>query len=122
MITIIISIILLSLSLLFLSLLLLGSSWFNGLTYDKKRWVPYNGGISTEQLQWLKKVLKHSQIKNEKVIIFCHQPVYAPNKPQSLVWNSEEVLEVVRGSGCVKLWIAGHDHNGQVSVGGRWVV
>jgi manganese-dependent ADP-ribose/CDP-alcohol diphosphatase len=94
--------------------LTIGSGWFNGLSYDMRRWVPYNGGISTEQLNWLKIVLKRSNENNEKVVIFCHQPVYAPNKPQSLVWNAEETLAIIREHGNVVIWIAGHDHGGQV--------
>ena len=92
----------------------IGGNWFNGLSYDMRRWVPYNGGISKEQLVWLDKVLRDSHESNEKVIIFCHQPVYATTKPQSVVWNSEEVLEIIRKYGNVVIWIAGHDHSGQV--------
>ena len=94
--------------------LTIGTGWFNGLSYDMRRWVPYNGGISIEQLNWLKIVLTRSYENNEKVVIFCHQPVYAPNKPQSLVWNAEEALAVIREHGNVVMWIAGHDHGGQV--------
>jgi predicted MPP superfamily phosphohydrolase len=94
--------------------LTIGSGWFNGLSYEKRRWVPYNGGVSTEQIKWLKEVLKKSYDLNEKIVIFCHQPVHAPNKPQSLIWNSEEILEIIREYGNVVLWIAGHDHGGQV--------
>jgi 3',5'-cyclic AMP phosphodiesterase CpdA len=94
--------------------LTIGSGWFNGLTYNMRRWVPYNGGISKEQISWLKIVLEQSEKMNEKVVIFCHQPVFAPSKPQSLVWNAEEVLEVIREHGNVVTWIAGHDHGGQV--------
>ena len=94
--------------------LTIGSGWFNGLTYNMRRWVPYNGGISKEQIIWLQNVLLKSSELNEKVVIFCHQPVYAPNKPQSLVWNAEEILEVIRKHGNVVMWMAGHDHGGQV--------
>ena len=94
--------------------LTIGSGWFNGLTYHKRRWVPYNGGISRAQIDWLRIVLEKSHQNNEKVVIFCHQPIYAPNKPQSLVWNAEEVLDTVREHGNVVMWLAGHDHGGQV--------
>ena len=93
----------------------IGGNWFNGLTYNMRRWVPYNGGISKEQIAWLDNVLKTSYELNEKVVIFCHQPVYAINKPQSVVWNSEVVLEIIRKYGNVVIWIAGHDHSGQVN-------
>jgi manganese-dependent ADP-ribose/CDP-alcohol diphosphatase len=78
--------------------------------------VPYNGGVSKEQLGWLKQVLAQSVTDEEKVVIFCHQPIYAPNKPQSVVWNAEELLELVHQSGNVLCWIAGHDHGGQYSM------
>ena len=94
--------------------LTIGSGWFNGLTYNMRRWVPYNGGISKEQIIWLQNILLKSSELNEKIVIFCHQPVYAPNKPQSLVWNAEEILEVIRKHGNVVMWMAGHDHGGQV--------
>jgi manganese-dependent ADP-ribose/CDP-alcohol diphosphatase len=91
-----------------------GAGWFDGLAYNKRRWVPYNGGIGQEQLHWLKEILRKASERTEKVVIFCHQPVFAANKPQSLVWNSEEVLDIVREFGNVVMWIAGHDHGGQV--------
>jgi len=49
------------------------------------------------------------------VVVFCHQPVYAPDKPQSVVWNAEELLDAVHASGNVVVWLAGHDHSGQYS-------
>jgi hypothetical protein len=72
----------------------ISGTWFNNLPCEKYRWVPYNGGISHDQLNWLKTVLSISKSRNEKLLTFCHQPVYAPTKPNSLVWNAEEVLSV----------------------------
>ena len=48
-------------------------------------------------------------------MVFCHQPIHAPDKPQSLVWNAEKLLNLIQSSGNVMIWIAGHDHSGQYS-------
>lgn len=90
----------------------LSGTWFNNLPREKKRWVPYNGGIGQKQLDWFSRVLSLSRDNSERVVVFCHQPVYSPERPQSLVWNSEQLLSIVRDSGNVVMWVAGHDHNG----------
>lgn len=91
----------------------LGHTWFQGLPRDKLRWVPFNGGIGEEQLQWLQRTLTLAKQHQEKVILFCHQPVYAPTRPNSLVWNAEEVLQLLWSFDNVVMWMAGHDHGGQ---------
>jgi len=92
-------------------------TWFNNLPFHKRRWVPYNGGVSEQQLHWLDKVLQQSYEKKEKVIVFSHQPIWAPDKPQSLIWNAEDILSVLhKRDNHVCLWIAGHDHSGQYDV------
>ena len=125
-------------------------SWFNNLPRDKFRFVPYNGGLGELQLQWLEQTLADAKSKDQRCIIFAHQPVHAPDKPQSLIWNSEAVVDIMKVSayspsllfycssaytfpppsfpplfaphpspcqaaGNVRLWIAGHDHDGQYS-------
>ena len=90
--------------------------WFNNLPFEKYRWVPYNGGVSKLQLNWLENILSYSKKQSEKVFIFCHQPIYAPDKPQSLIWNAEEILQLLHSSGNVHMWMAGHDHEGQYSI------
>ena len=90
-----------------------GGGWFNNLPRDRYRYVPYNGAISQLQLSWLRSVLSKAEERNEKVVFFCHQPIYSPNKPQSVVWNSEEILEIVHSFKNTFMWIAGHDHGGQ---------
>lgn len=87
-------------------------TWFNGLSREKMRWVPYNGGCSVAQINWFKDILHKSKENNERVIVFCHQPIWSPHKPYSIVWNSEEILQAVHASGNVCLWISGHDHDG----------
>jgi hypothetical protein len=48
--------------------------------------------------------------QNEKVGIFCHQPC-SSSKPNSLLWNAEEVLALIREYP-VAIFAAGHDHGG----------
>lgn len=101
--------------------LTMSGTWFNNLSKDKYRWVPYNGGIGKNQLKWLQNVLKESKRHEEKVIIFSHQPIFAETKSQSLIWNSEEVLDILWESNNVHMWMAGHDHDGQYSIDGNGI-
>ena len=88
-------------------------TWFDNLPRDLYRYVPYNGGIGEAQLAWFKDTLKDAKSKDQRCIVFCHQPALAPDKPQSVLWNSEVVRREMEKSGNVALWIAGHDHDGQ---------
>jgi len=72
--------------------------------------VDWNGGISTEQLEWLMTQLDKSVEKNEKVIIFCHFPVFPENVHNLLNYN--EVLSVLSGYQNVIAWFNGHNHTG----------
>jgi manganese-dependent ADP-ribose/CDP-alcohol diphosphatase len=89
--------------------------WFDGLSRENYRYVPYNGGLSKEQIRWFRDELRASSECGQKVVVFCHQPIHAPKKPQSVLWNAEEVKAAIRecGSSCVVGWLAGHDHDGQ---------
>ena len=99
------------------SALKMGGNWFKDLPREKFRYVPYNGRVSDTQLAWLWDVLLKAQQEKEKVIVFCHQPIYSPLKPHNLVWNSEEILSTLHSFGdTVQMWVAGHDHGGQYAV------
>ena len=89
--------------------------WFKDLPIDKYKFVPYNGGISNKQLQWLDDVITKSIKNNEKVIVFSHQPIHAPDKQQSLIFNSEEIKSIL-SKGNVICYFAGHDHDGQFDI------
>lgn len=96
----------------------ISGGWFTNLPVEKFRYVPYNGGVSVEQLEWLERVVARSATLDEKLICFSHQPIFAPNKPQSLIWNCEEILAILHKYQNAKLWMAGHDHDGQYAVDG----
>ncbi|KAL0924492.1 hypothetical protein M5K25_005325 [Dendrobium thyrsiflorum] len=88
-----------------------------GLAGLEKRFLMFNGAVGKKQLEWLDNVLKESTEHGQKVIVGCHLPL-DPNSatPAALLWNYEEVMEVIHRYRCVKVCFAGHDHKGGYSV------
>ena len=89
-------------------------NWFHNLLYEDHRYVPFNGGLSSDQLCWLDAVLQEARASNELVYIFCHCPCH-PQSCQSsgLMWNSETLLELLHTyTPNVVAVFAGHDHVG----------
>jgi manganese-dependent ADP-ribose/CDP-alcohol diphosphatase len=74
----------------------------------------WNGAVGKKQLSWLRKLLDETQKNKEKVIIFCHFPVY-PNDAHNL-WDAEEVIELIEKFSCVKAYINGHNHHGKYAL------
>lgn len=72
--------------------------------------IDWNGGISRDQLLWLESQLKEAEIKNEKVIIFCHFPI-APENIHNLL-NYKEILPVIESNRSAVAWFNGHNHSG----------
>jgi len=70
----------------------------------------WNGGIGEEQLAWLEQILYKADQKEEKVIIFCHYPIYPVHRHNLL--NAEEVLTLLKNYKGVKMWLNGHNHDG----------
>ena len=70
----------------------------------------WNGGIGKKQLQWLTKVLRKANKQDKKALVFCHYPI----RPFSdhCLWNSDEVVNILEQSACVKAWFNGHHHSG----------
>ena len=90
-----------------------GEDWSAGLTGLEKRFMPYNGMIGEEQMNWLKSTLAEAAVKKESVIILTHVP-FCPGgcNPNNLLWNYQEVLNTMNESGNVIAVFAGHDHEG----------
>jgi predicted phosphodiesterase len=74
----------------------------------------WNGGVGPKQLRWLKTTLADARSAGEKVIAFCHFPVYPPGAHN--LWNDTEVVEILEASGSVVAFINGHDHAGGYAV------
>jgi manganese-dependent ADP-ribose/CDP-alcohol diphosphatase len=70
----------------------------------------WNGGIGKTQLDWLESVLKDVSLKGQKAVIFCHYPIFPPNKHNLL--NDKELLTLLKNCKGVKMWINGHNHKG----------
>lgn len=70
----------------------------------------YNGGISREQMDWLKEELDTAERNHEAVLLFSHHPLYAA--PGLTALNDLEILELISGYSCVKGAISGHHHPG----------
>lgn len=91
------------------------TDWLHNLADDNLRYLPFNGGISSQQLEWLETQLLDAVQKNERCLLFSHMAIYRPaSQEQNLLWNSEEILKVLHATpkGTVISFISGHDHDG----------
>jgi len=90
-------------------------NYFEGLEGDKLRYVPFNGGIGSEQMKWFKTEVLASKEKNEKVIILSHLPLHHGScSHRNVAFNSPDILSFIQteGKGVVSLVLAGHAHRG----------
>lgn len=89
----------------------LAQSWLDQMESDEiinaNFW---NGGIGNKQLHWLESVLKDVLLKGQKAVIFCHYPIFPPDKHNLL--NDKELLTLLKNYKGVKMWINGHNHKG----------
>jgi predicted MPP superfamily phosphohydrolase len=74
---------------------------------DSPKW---NGAIGKKQLIWLRSVLDKANNTNEKVILLCHFPVCPENEHN--LWNASEIIELIESYPCVKVYMSGHNHQG----------
>mmetsp|Transcript_27481 Transcript_27481/g.72375 ORF Transcript_27481/g.72375 Transcript_27481/m.72375 type:complete len:382 (-) Transcript_27481:149-1294(-) len=97
-----------------------GGDWFNNLPEEKHRFVPYNGGFSTTQIEWVRTRLTSARDHGRKVLVFSHVPIYAPaTRMKNVAWNCEELLDVLHSLSDVVIAVfAGHDHSGGYAVDG----
>ncbi len=84
----------------------------------KKRRAPnaqtWNGGLSDAQKSWLQSTLSKADAAGERVIVFCHFPVYPP-KAHNL-WDDEWVVQLLASHKCVAAYMNGHNHAGAYGV------
>ena len=98
------------------------TDWLTGLTGTNRRFLPYNGGITDTQKQWLQTTLEKAHNANEKVIIFSHIPLCRGSCDDCvLLWNYEEILDIIHSFSCVIACFYGHDHSGGYCVDSRGI-
>jgi len=71
------------------------------------------GAIGQQQQQWLRDTLREACEHGEKVIVFGHIPIVAsPGNEWALLYNHEEVQEILESFECVMAYFNGHAHEG----------
>ncbi|PZE22225.1 phosphatase [Paenibacillus xerothermodurans] len=84
--------------------------------YDVLKWAgapnaeTWNGGLGSEQMDWLRGVLQRSAQAGEKVVVIGHMPIYPKNMHN--VWNDEAVRQLLESSPNVVAYFNGHNHEG----------
>ncbi|WP_282161775.1 metallophosphoesterase [Ulvibacterium marinum] len=73
--------------------------------------VPWNGGLSNDQLNWVEDQLKLATMNEERVGMFCHFPTLGVSNAHNLL-NYEELLSLIEENDCVKFYFNGHNHAG----------
>ncbi|MEC3879447.1 metallophosphoesterase [Parapedobacter sp. 10938] len=72
---------------------------------------PWNGGLGDEQYRWLVSELESAATANERVILFCHYPLFPESEAHNL-WGDERLRELILGYPNVMAYFNGHRHTG----------
>ncbi|XP_074302389.1 manganese-dependent ADP-ribose/CDP-alcohol diphosphatase-like [Silene latifolia] len=89
----------------------------SGLEGFERRFLMFNGAVGKEQLEWLDHVLQDATMLKQKVIICCHLPLDpGASSSAALLWNYNEVMNLIHKYKCVKVCLSGHDHKGGYSI------
>jgi hypothetical protein len=70
----------------------------------------WNGGLSAQQMDWLRGQLTAAKTAGERVILFSHFPVW-PEDVHNL-WNDRPVRQLLAEYDHVIAWMNGHNHGG----------
>ncbi|KAJ3681193.1 hypothetical protein LUZ60_015682 [Juncus effusus] len=94
----------------------------DGLVGVERRFVKFNGGVGKEQLSWLEGILRDCSERKQNAIVCCHLPLDpGAASPVGLLWNYDEVMEVIHKYNCVKACFSGHDHKGGYTTDSRGI-
>ena len=76
----------------------------------KPRPPSWNGALGDEQLKWIEAKLQAATKAKERVMLFCHFPVYPKNNHN--LWNAGALTELLSRYPCVAAYLNGHNHAG----------
>jgi manganese-dependent ADP-ribose/CDP-alcohol diphosphatase len=95
--------------------ILKASNYFSGVVGEQSRWCPFNGGLGSIQREWLENLLSMSEQAGERVLIASHVIIHPKATPSgnchTILWDYDEVLEILGRFECVKLVFCGHAHH-----------
>ena len=67
-----------------------------GMRGHALRFSKFNGSVTNEQIDWLKKELTICKESNVKVILCGHLPIHPQaSDPRCLAWNNKEILDII---------------------------
>jgi predicted phosphodiesterase len=78
---------------------------------DKPLW---DGAIDETQMRWIDARLGEADRRGLKAMLFSHFPLW-PENPHNL-WNAPDVIALLERHPSVKLWLDGHNHEGNYAV------
>eukprot|EP00300_Choanocystis_sp_HF-7_P000389 c10312_g1_i2.p1 GENE.c10312_g1_i2~~c10312_g1_i2.p1 ORF type:complete len:335 (+),score=68.34 c10312_g1_i2:32-1006(+) len=88
-----------------------GTNWLEGLEGIEERFGPGSGAIGPAQMEWLKATLADASLLGQRVVVLSHVPMLPGTcYDECLLWNFEEVLDVLAAQGNVQLVLVGHNH------------
>ncbi len=70
----------------------------------------WNGSLSDEQFEWLKRVMEKAETNGETVLVLGHYPVFPPNSHN--MWDSQRIIDLLTGFSCFRGYFCGHNHEG----------
>ncbi len=70
----------------------------------------WNGALGDEQLKWIEAKLQTATKAKERVMLFCHFPVYPKNGHN--LWNAGALTDLLARYPCVAAYLNGHNHAG----------
>lgn len=76
----------------------------------------WNGGVGKGQMRWLEKELHRAGREGMPVLVFGHHPIYPATNANCL--NDKELLNLLEKNSCVKAYVCGHHHPGNIAVSG----
>jgi manganese-dependent ADP-ribose/CDP-alcohol diphosphatase len=75
---------------------------------------PWSGAIGDAQLRWLDASLADAGSRGQRAMLLCHFPLWPDNANN--LWNAREVMALIQRHPCVKIWLDGHNHDGNYGV------
>merc|ERR1739844_466904 len=89
-----------------------GTDWFKGVPEEKHKFVPFNGALGHDQLEWIKNQLSEAESKKQLVCMFGHIPLTKnTHSSKCILWDSEDLQHLLKENGKHTVaYIAGHTH------------